>query len=156
MDTDLPYRPCAGVVLTNADGLIFIGERSDRPGEWQMPQGGIDKGEDPAAAALRELTEETGVPADRVTLEAEHPDWVRYDLPKGLLGKVLGGRYRGQTQKWFLMRLSGDDAIDLDAAKDDEFTRWRWATADEVLDAIVDFKRPVYGAVLAAFRDRLA
>jgi putative (di)nucleoside polyphosphate hydrolase len=155
MTTDLPYRPCAGVVLVNAQGLIFTGERIDTPGAWQMPQGGIDKGEDPHTAALRELEEETGLPAATVSVEAETPDWVLYDLPDHLMGKMWGGRYRGQKQKWFLLRFSGtDDQIDI-TRHHKEFSRWRWSTPDQVLADIVPFKRAVYDQVIAAFRDRL-
>ena len=106
---DLPYRPCAGVVLANGGGLIFTGERIDAPGAWQMPQGGIDDGEAPRAAALRELAEETGVDPALVTVEAETQGWVRYDLPEHLLGKMWGGKFRGQMQKWFLLRFHGSD-----------------------------------------------
>ncbi len=155
MTQDLPYRPCVGVVLANAHGFIFTGERIDTPGAWQMPQGGIDDGEDPKDAALRELEEETGLPPDLVTVEAEHPDWVLYDLPQHLVGKLWKGRFQGQTQKWFLLRLHGpDNAIDI-AKHDHEFARWRWSTADEVLRDIVPFKRKVYDQVIAAFRDQL-
>ncbi|MEO1537866.1 MAG: RNA pyrophosphohydrolase [Pseudomonadota bacterium] len=155
MTTDLPYRPCVGIVLANPQGLIFTGERVDTPGAWQMPQGGIDDGEDPTAAALRELEEETGLPAPSVTVEAEHPDWVLYDLPEHLVGKLWKGRYRGQTQKWFLLRYDGpDSAIDI-AKHDHEFARWRWSSADEVLRDIVPFKRSVYDQVIEAFRPHL-
>ena len=106
----LPYRPCAGVVLINAEGLIFAGQRIDTQGAWQMPQGGIDEGEDPRQAALRELVEETGVSPDKVQVLAETPGWVYYDLPPELLGKVWKGRYGGQRQKWVLMRFLGQDA----------------------------------------------
>ncbi|WP_227258310.1 RNA pyrophosphohydrolase [Kangsaoukella pontilimi] len=153
--SELPYRPCVGVVLARADGRIFTGERIDTPGAWQMPQGGIDAGETPEVAALRELEEETGVPPALVTVEAEHPDWIDYDLPDHLLGKMWGGKYRGQTQKWFLLRFRGEDG-DIDIARHHkEFARWRWSAADEVLSGIVPFKRAVYERVMDGFRDRL-
>lgn len=156
MTDDLPYRPCVGVVLANPDGLIFTGERIDTPGAWQMPQGGIDDGETPEGAALRELEEETGVPQRLVKVEAETDGWIRYDLPDHLLGKVWKGRYRGQEQKWFLLRFQGSDA-DIDITRHHkEFARWRWLSADEVLDNIVPFKRAVYDQVISQFRDRLA
>lgn len=154
-ETALPYRPCVGVMLADASGRVFVGERIDTPGAWQMPQGGIDNGEDPGAAALRELEEETGVGPALVTVEAEHPDWVQYDLPPHLLGKVWKGRYRGQRQKWFLLRYRGrDDQITLDT-EHPEFSAWRWVTPDEVPALIVPFKRDVYDEVLAAFAPRL-
>ena len=153
--TDLPYRPCVGVVLADAAGRVFAGERIDTPGAWQMPQGGIDKGESPEAAALRELEEETGVAATLVRVEAEHPDWIAYDLPDHLIGKVWGGKYRGQTQKWFLLRFLGQDG-DVDISRHHkEFARWRWSSPDEVLSDIVPFKREVYSQVMAAFRPYL-
>lgn len=155
MTKDLPYRPCAGVVLVNKDGLIFTGERVDTPGAWQMPQGGIDKGESIEQAAFRELEEETGLPASSVTLEAILPDWITYDLPEHLLGKMWKGRYCGQKQKWALLRFHGADSeIDL-TAHDVEFARWRWSTPDDVLRDIVPFKRHVYAQVINAFRDKL-
>ena len=155
MMTALPYRPCVGVVLTNREGLVFTGERIDTPGAWQMPQGGIDKGETPECAALRELEEETGVPASVVSVEAEHPDWIPYDLPDHLLGKMWGGKYQGQTQKWFLLRFKGEDGIIDLKAKDEEFARWRWSTPDQVLADIVPFKRDVYRQVIGHFREIL-
>lgn len=155
MSSDLPYRPCVGVVLANAHGLVFTGERADTPGAWQMPQGGIDAGESPRDAALRELEEETGVPARLVSVEDETSDWIRYDLPDHLIGKVWKGRYRGQEQKWFLLRFRGQDR-DIDITKHHkEFARWRWSRADEVLEHIVPFKRQVYEQVLAAFQESL-
>ena len=151
----LPYRPCVGVVLTNAEGLVFTGERVDTPGAWQMPQGGIDDGEEPQAAALRELEEETGVSPDLVQLVAEHPEWVDYDMPDHLVGKLWKGRFRGQTQKWFLFRFDGaDDQIDI-AKHDREFARWRWSTPAEVTRDIVPFKRDVYVQVMTAFAGQL-
>lgn len=153
----LPYRPCVGVVLINDAGLIFAGRRKDGPASaWQMPQGGIDADEKPRKAALRELEEETGVTAALVDFIAKTPGWMTYDLPDELLGKVWGGRYRGQKQRWFLFRFLGRDAdIDL-ATEHPEFSEWRWLTAEEMLSTIVPFKREVYGAVIAAFRDHLA
>ncbi|MDO8310705.1 MAG: RNA pyrophosphohydrolase [Sideroxyarcus sp.] len=153
----LPYRPCVGVVLINAEGLIFAGQRVDSPvPAWQMPQGGIDEGEKPRVAALRELWEETGVTEDLVEIIGKSPDWVTYDLPPELLGKVWGGKYRGQRQRWFLMRFLGqDDQVRIDTDHP-EFERWRWIAADEMVASIVPFKRDVYRAVVAAFRSHLA
>ncbi len=151
----LPFRPCVGVALANRAGRIFAGERIDTPGAWQMPQGGIDPGETPRDAALRELHEETGIPPDLVAVEAQTPDWIRYDLPEHLLGKAWKGRYRGQQQLWFLMRYLGDDgqiAIDTEHA---EFSRWRWMTPAELIAAIVPFKRQTYIDVMSAFQETL-
>jgi putative (di)nucleoside polyphosphate hydrolase len=154
----LPYRPCVGVMLINADGLIFAGQRLDAPAgtaAWQMPQGGIDDGEKPRAAALRELWEETGVTADLVKKIAKTEDWVSYDLPPELLGKVWGGKYCGQRQKWFLFRYLGtDDQINI-ATDHPEFSEWRWIGADDMIASIVPFKRAVYEEVVAAFRGYL-
>jgi len=156
MTSDLPYRLCAGVVLANTDGLIFTGERTDTPGAWQMPQGGVDEGETPEMAAIRELEEETGIAPGLVTVEAELPKKLRYDLPPHLLGKMWKGRYRGQEQSWFLLRFHGTDS-DIDIAKNHhEFGRWRWSTPADVLRDIVPFKREVYRAVIAGFAGRFS
>ena len=152
----LPYRPCVGVMLANADGDVFVGQRIDTDAAaWQMPQGGIDPGEDPRAAALRELWEETGVPAELVTVEAETPDWIPYDLPHDLVPRIWKGRFRGQEQKWFLLRYKGrDDQVNIDTDHP-EFSEWRWLPPSELVGQIVPFKRAVYQLVLDAFEDRL-
>jgi putative (di)nucleoside polyphosphate hydrolase len=155
MTNELPYRPCVGVVLANVDGLIFTGERIDTPGAWQMPQGGIDAGETSGEAALRELLEETGVPARLVEMVAETDDWITYELPAHLVGKLWKGRFRGQKQKWVLLAFSGTDE-DVDIVQPhQEFARWRWSPANEVLRDIVPFKREVYARVLSAFKEHL-
>lgn len=156
--TSLPYRPCVGAMILNAHGLVWVGRRCDAPGDaegrgtwWQMPQGGIDEGEDPARAVLREVQEETGMTS--LEIAAELPGWHFYDLPANLLAKkVWGGKYRGQKQKWFVLRFTGPDsevAISPEAGPAPEFDAWRWARASELLDTIVPFKRDVYRAVLA-------
>lgn len=149
----LPYRPCVGVMLINRDGLVFAGQRKDStPGAWQMPQGGIDGDEKPRAAALRELWEETGITDDLVEFVGKAHGWITYDLPPELVGKVWGGRFAGQKQKWFLYRYLGrDDQIDI-ATEHPEFSAWKWVTADDMIATIVPFKRKVYEQVVAAFR----
>jgi putative (di)nucleoside polyphosphate hydrolase len=154
---ELPYRPCVGVMLIDGGGRIFAGQRLDSPvAAWQMPQGGIDPGEKPRAAALRELQEETGIPPELVAFVAKSQGWLTYDLPPELKGKIWGGKYRGQKQRWFLLRYLGrDDQIDIRTAHP-EFSQWRWVAADEMLAAIVPFKRAVYEQVVSEFRDWLA
>ena len=149
------YRPCVGVMLVNAEGRVFVGRRIDnREGDWwQMPQGGVDKGEDLRAAALRELAEETGVRESHVSIIGRTEEPIRYDLPDELQGKLWGGRYRGQEQIWFCARFTGSDAdVDLDAHDPPEFCDWKWVDAEDLPELIVPFKKRVYRAVVDAFR----
>ncbi|MEP9372774.1 RNA pyrophosphohydrolase [Mesorhizobium sp. KR1-2] len=158
----LPYRPCVGVMVLNHAGLVWAGHRIPEPdGEmdgtdklWQMPQGGIDKGEDPLPAALRELYEETGIRS--VSLLAEAPGWIHYDLPADKVGVALKGKYRGQKQKWFAFRFEGDESeIAINpppGGHEAEFDLWAWKRMVELPELIVPFKRKVYDEVVAAFR----
>ncbi|MGR3342062.1 MAG: RNA pyrophosphohydrolase [Paracoccaceae bacterium] len=152
----LPYRPCVGVMLANPAGRIFVGQRidADTPA-WQMPQGGIEPGEDPSDAALRELREETGITRDLVTVRAQMPEWLTYDLPHALVPNLWQGRFRGQKQRWFLMRFNGTDSqIDIQT-KNPEFSEWTWLDPADLVANIVPFKREVYARVLAEFGDLL-
>jgi putative (di)nucleoside polyphosphate hydrolase len=153
----LPYRPCAGVMLLNRKGEVFVGQRFDTTIEaWQMPQGGIDPGEDALDAAYRELWEETGVVRAAVELIAAPDEELQYDLPDDLIGKVWKGKWRGQRQRWFLFRLTaGDEAIDI-ATAEPEFRAWRWIAADQLPDVIVPFKRALYIRLLELFAPHLA
>lgn len=156
---ELPYRPCVGVMVLNRKGLAFIGRRSEGPEHmdethcWQMPQGGIDKGEDPWPAALRELYEETNIRS--IEKLGEIRDWLTYDLPPDLVGRAWKGRYRGQTQKWYAVRFRGDDSeIDIrhpGGGHDPEFIDWRWEPVANLPDLIVPFKRPVYEIIVTQF-----
>jgi putative (di)nucleoside polyphosphate hydrolase len=152
----LPYRPCAGVMLLNVQGQVFVGQRLDSTLEaWQMPQGGIDDGEDPLAAAIRELCEETGIASDKVELIAEAPDELTYDLPEDMVGKIWKGKWRGQRQRWFLFRFLGsDDDVDI-ATEHQEFRAWRWLDPQDLPATIVPFKKALYEQVLAAFAPHL-
>lgn len=154
--SDLPYRPNVGAMLFNRDGLVFVARRADIPsaegpaGGWQLPQGGIDEGEDPRVAVFRELEEEIGTRKAEVI--GEHPDWLTYDLPPHLLGIAWRGRYRGQRQRWFAMRFTGEDRdirLDLDAHA--EFDAWRWVKLSELPSLAVPFKRAIYDVLAESF-----
>lgn len=152
----LPYRPCVGLMIVNGEGNVFVGQRTDRDQDaWQMPQGGIDPGETVQVAALRELREETGITPDLVLVEAETKDWLKYDLPHDIVSKIWKGRYRGQEQKWVLVRFKGsDDQINI-VQPHQEFSEWMWIAPTELMANIVPFKREVYARVLDAFGPRI-
>ena len=156
----LPYRPCVGVTVINRNGLVFIGRRSEGPEHidethvWQMPQGGIDPGEDPWPAALRELYEETNIRS--IERLGEIADWLSYDIPRDIVGQAWGGKYRGQIQKWFALRFTGDDSeIDILAPgggfHHPEFIAWRWEPMANLPSLVVPFKRSTYERVVMAF-----
>ena len=154
--TSLPYRPKVGAALFNRDGLVFVARRADFPnaegaaGGWQLPQGGIDADEDPRTAVLRELEEEIGT--GRAEIIGEHPEWLTYDLPAELIGKALHGRWRGQRQRWFALRFTGEDSdIRLDMDPHPEFDAWRWAALEELPGLAVAFKRPIYEILAVSF-----
>ncbi|BDW82808.1 RNA pyrophosphohydrolase [Erythrobacter sp. Dej080120_24] len=152
--SELPYRPCAGFMLVNHERKVFVGQRIDASahGFWQMPQGGIDKGEDPQEAALRELEEETGIGAHLVEVIAPASRTMLYDLPPDLLGRVWKGKYRGQEQFWYLGRFLGNDAdINLEAHDPPEFNEYRWIAPEQLPELIIPFKRDVYTALVKEF-----
>ena len=157
---ELPYRPCIGVALFNRGGRVWIGRRADAPGEaegagtwWQMPQGGIDEGEDPYPAALRELYEETSIKSvDKI---GEVKDWLTYDIPRNIVGQAWKGKYRGQKQKWFALRFTGKDGeinvLSPGGGHKPEFVEWRWEPMHNLPNLIIPFKRPVYERVVKEF-----
>lgn len=151
----LPYRPCVGLVLLNADGQIFVGDRIDLPGAWQMPQGGVDEGETPEQTAIRELKEEVGT--DQAEIIRKAPETFKYDLPAERIPSFWNGRFRGQEQTWFALRFTGKDSdIILDAHEEPEFSAWKWASKDHIMDTIVPFKRELYARVFEEFSDLIA
>ena len=151
---DRPYRPCVGIILLNRDGHVFVGQRIDSSVEaWQMPQGGIDEGETPLQAGMREMLEEVGT--DNAVYIGEYPEWLDYDIPEDIADRLWSGRYRGQTQKWLAFRFSGDDS-EIDIATDHaEFKEWKWAAPDALPAMAVPFKRHVYETVLNHIRTML-
>lgn len=156
MKKTLPYRPAAAIMLLNSEDKVFVAQRIDSALEaWQMPQGGLDPDEEPLAGALRELEEETGIASHLVEIIAKAPEVLLYDLPPEMMGRIWGGRYRGQAQHWFIARFLGTDAdVNLETAEP-EFRAWKWADSSELVDLIVPFKRQLYTDVVAAFRDHL-
>ena len=153
--SERPYRPCVGICLVNDDGLIFAGKRIDNRAEaWQMPQGGIDEGEDAITACFREMNEEIGT--KNAELLAEYPDWLDYDIPEPLANKLWDGTYRGQSQKWMLLRYKGTDA-EINIATDiPEFEQWQWMSPDRLVELAVPFKKDVYRALMAEFKPHFA
>ncbi|HEY0412383.1 MAG TPA: RNA pyrophosphohydrolase [Allosphingosinicella sp.] len=151
--TSLPYRPGAGIMLLNREGKVFVAQRLDSTLEaWQMPQGGLDEGEDPREGALRELEEETGIPPDKVEIVARAERTLFYDLPADLVGKLWKGGWRGQEQHWFLARFLGEDCDVNIATEHPEFRAWKWADPEDLPAMIVPFKKQLYEDVIAAFR----
>lgn len=152
MNSNLPYRDCVGAMLFNHDKQVFVAKRIDTVSEaWQMPQGGIDPGESPEATLMRELKEEIGT--DKATILRQSRDWLAYDLPPELIGKLWGGRYRGQRQKWFALRFDGEDSdINLET-KHPEFLAWQWIKMERLPDIIVPFKRKLYQQLVDEFKD---
>lgn len=152
MDQKLPYRPCAGIMLLNKDGKVFVAKRIDTQVEaWQMPQGGIDEGEEPMDAAIRELEEETGVTDVRII--EEYDGWLTYDLPDELYGKVWQGKYGGQTMKWYVMRYNGEDSEINIKTEHAEFSTWKWAKMSDLEDMIIPFKKEIYRTLAEKFKD---
>lgn len=150
----LPYRPCVGITLISSDGRLFVGERVDNPGAWQMPQGGIDPGETVEQAFFREMREEIGT--DKAEILRIHHEKLRYELPPRLRKRLWGGQFRGQEQDWVASRFLGTDTdIQIAAHRPQEFQKWRWVKPDELLDLIVPFKRETYREVLESFKDLL-
>jgi len=148
------YRPCAGIVLFNDNNQVFVGERLDTPGAWQMPQGGIDDGEDIENAAFRELKEETGIGKNSAEIIRIADETIRYDLPEFLRKKLWRGYYYGQEQTWIAMRFKGDDSeIDLKTHYPAEFSKWQWVDLEDTLSLIVPFKRDVYSKIIDMFSD---
>jgi putative (di)nucleoside polyphosphate hydrolase len=149
-NSELPYRRGVGIVLFNGEGRVFVAQRLDNPGPaWQMPQGGIDDGEQPIDAAWRELQEETGITSAKML--AESNGWLRYDLPPDLAKTLWKGRYRGQEQKWYAFRFTGQDGEVNIAGEHPEFSAWKWADFRQVPELIVPFKRDLYRQVVAEF-----
>ena len=151
---DRPYRPCVGIMLINQQGDIFGGQRLDNRAEaWQMPQGGIDEGEDVETACFREMREEIGT--NKADILRLHPDWLNYDIPRSLADNLWSGAYRGQTQKWVALRFTGEDTDINIQTEDPEFISWQWLSPDELIQRAVPFKRDVYTNIMAEFKDLL-